>query len=62
MGIALILLPSGIFYGHLVYFVAFLVHFSPFWYVVPTKKNLATLIRPFPFRDGNFSEEIVGGN
>jgi hypothetical protein len=28
--------PFGIFCGHL-------VNFSPFWYFVPTKKNLATL-------------------
>jgi hypothetical protein len=44
------LLPFGIFYGHLVYFIAFWYSLWPFgmffayWYDW-TKKNLATLIR-----------------
>jgi hypothetical protein len=34
----------GIFCGHLVYFKVFLLYFLPFWYVVPTRKNLAALL------------------
>jgi hypothetical protein len=48
----------GIFYGHLVYFIAIknifgnLVNFMVIWHIFPilvccTKKNLATLVRAF---------------
>jgi hypothetical protein len=44
-----ILWPFGLFYGHLIYFVDFIV----IWYIFPflvccTKKNLATLIEARP--------------
>jgi hypothetical protein len=35
----------GVFYGHLVYFVAiYVVYFFALWYISCTKKNLATLV------------------
>jgi hypothetical protein len=37
MAIWYILVPFGIFYGYLIHFVLSLVHFAPFWYVVPRK-------------------------
>jgi hypothetical protein len=45
-----ILWPFGLLNGHLVYFIVIgilrvhIEYFSLFWYVVPTKKNLATLV------------------
>jgi hypothetical protein len=49
----LVLCVNLVFYSHLVFYrrvvllSVYLVYFSAFWYVVGTKKNLATLVQQF---------------